>query len=345
MVAQIDRAYIRTRPSRLWPRLVSYILFEGRPLTTKGQWFNPVVFALARLLRTLPPLRRVKAPAFILGTGRSGTTILGIVLSMHRDVGFLNEPKALWSGLHRGEDLIGSYRQDPARYRLDATDVTPAIARGAHRVLGGYLRLGGARRVVDKYPEMIFRTGFLRAIFPDARFLFLSRGGKATCASIRHWSERLGTKVRDETHDWWGLDDRKWTLLVEQIVPEHPDLAAYAEEMAAIDHEGRAAVEWIVTMREGLRLAVSDPVGTLHVPYEALCADPHGWAKKLETFLALPVDTVFETYTANTLTDPDRDIAINLPEWLVPIFETTEAQLAAAAAQIAPGTTKKEGST
>ena len=69
------------------------------------------------------------------------------------------------------------------------------------------------------------------------------REGAATCASIRHWSERLGTKVRGEKHDWWGADDRKWHLLVEQIIPEHPDLAAHAEKMSTIDYEGRAAVE------------------------------------------------------------------------------------------------------
>ena len=345
MVAQIDSLYVKARPSRLWPRLLGYILFEGRPLTTKGRWFNPVVFGFARLLRTLPPIRRVKEPTFIVGTGRSGTTVLGIVLSMHRDVGFLNEPKALWSGLHPGEDLIGSYRTASARYRLSSTDATPAVIRGAHRIFGGFLGLGGVRRVVDKYPEMIFRTDFLRAIFPDARFLFLSRGGEATCASIRHWSERLGTEVRGATHDWWGLDDRKWTLLVEQIVPEHPDLAVHAEEMAALNHEGRAAIEWIVTMREGLGLAESDPEGTLHVPYESLCADPHGWAKRLEAFLALPEDTVFESYAATTLTNPDRHIAITLPEWLVPIFETTEAELTDAAAQVVPSGTAEEGST
>lgn len=328
MVAQVDKAYIRTRPGRLWPRLLSYVLFEGRPLTTKGQWFNPVVFSLAHALRALPPLRRVEAPAFILGTGRSGTTILGIVLSMHRDVGFLNEPKAVWAGLHPGEDLIGSYNRNPARYRLGADDATPWIARGAHRIFGGYLRLGGARRVVDKYPEMIFRTGFLRAIFPDARFLFLSRGGAATCGSIRHWSERLGAKVADETHDWWGANDRKWCLLVDQIVPEHPDLAAHAAAMPGLDHEARAAVEWIVTMREGMRLVQADPQGTLHVPYEALCADPRAWAERLEAFLDLPPDRVFEDYLVATLANPERETAVDLPPWLRTVFDATETDLA-----------------
>lgn len=329
MVAQVDWKYIRTRPLRLWPRLIAYLLFEGRPLTTRGRWFNPVVFTLGRVLKRLPTLKSVRAPVFILGTGRSGTTILGIVLSMHRDIGFLNEPKAIWASLYHGEDLIGSYNRNQAHYRLDAAAALPMVIRGAHRIFGGYSLLSGTRRVVDKYPEMIFRTTFVRAIFPDARFLFLSRSGLATCGSIRQWSERLGTEVDGETHDWWGADDRKWHLLVEQLVPEYPDLAVYTEKMAELNHEGRAAVEWIVTMREGLKLVASDPLGTLHVPYEALCAKPSAWAERLESFIGLPTDLVFRNYAVATLADPNRNISIDLPKWLAPIFNATEIALTA----------------
>lgn len=327
MVAQIDKAYLRRRPTRLWPRMLSYAFFEGRPLTTRGRWINPLVFALARLLSSLPSLRRVEAPVFILGTGRSGTTILGIVLSMHRDVGFLNEPKALWAGLFPNEDLIGNYNRNPAQYRLDAQAATPSLVRRAHRIFGAYLRLSGTRRVVDKYPELIFRTGFVRAIFPDAKFLFLSRNGIETCVSIRRWSERLGQRVGGETHDWWGVDDRKWKMLLEQIIPEHPDLAAHTNKLAGLDQEARAAVEWIVTMREGMRLTAADPRRTLHVPYASLCADPRGWATRLETFLGLPSDLVFEDYASATLSNPSRDLKMPLPGWLAPIFADVQARL------------------
>lgn len=302
MVAQIDGAYIKARPTKLYSRLISYGLFEGRPLTTKGQWINPIVFALFSIAKRLPPPKKVKKPIFIIGTGRSGTTILGIILSMHQDVGFLNEPKALWHSAYRGEDLIGSYTRNAARYRLGAEDATPEIKQAMHRMFGWYLAATGSRRVADKYPELIFRVPFVREIFPDAKFLFLVRNGWDTCHSIEHWSKRLGEQRSDETHDWWGADNRKWKLLVEQMVAHEPGLASHLSEIAGMTrHTDMAAVEWIITMREGLRLRQQYP-GMVHtVVYEDLSAHTDKTLAALSAFCELRPDPIFDNYARQTL--------------------------------------------
>ncbi len=62
MVAQIDFDYIRQRPTKLISRLLSYALFEGRPLTTKGRWINPLVFSLLSVAKHFPCLRKVREP-------------------------------------------------------------------------------------------------------------------------------------------------------------------------------------------------------------------------------------------------------------------------------------------
>lgn len=328
MVAQIDGAYLRTRPGRAMSRLLSYALFEGRPLTTKGRWINPLVFAQFGLLTRLPQFARVEAPVFILGTGRSGTTILGVVLSMHPDVGFLNEPKALWHALHPGEDLIGSYSRGPARYRLGAADASEAMRRDIRRLYGGYLRLTGNRRVVDKYPELIFRVDLVRALFPDARFLFLSRAGSDTCASIDGWSDRLGTEIGGEVHDWWGADRRKWALLVDQIVPSHADLAPHADALRALrDQRAMAAVEWIVSMREGLALIEAGAPDVLHVPFERMCADPRGMLGEIAAFCRLREDPVFLDFAAKVLEPQEVRASCDLPGFLMAPFRETQARL------------------
>jgi len=302
MIAQLDSTYLRMRFWKLWSRLLSYALFEGRPLTTKGQWINPLVFALFGLLKRLPLARAVREPIFILGTGRSGTTVLGIVLSLHRDVGFLNEPKALWHAVYSGEDLIGSYSRESASYRLNADNVTDVCRKSIHRIYRAYLAITFSDRVVDKYPELIFRVPFVRQIFPDAKFIFLVRNGWDTCHSIEGWSSRLGVKKIDEEHDWWGVNRRKWNLLIDQLLPDHPDLAPHAEVMRTwTKHADMAAVEWIVTMREGLRLLEQFPDSVLRVNYENLCTDSRQELLKITKFFGLEDDELFLTYGESKL--------------------------------------------
>lgn len=156
---------------------------------------------------------------------------------------------------------------------------------------------------------------------------FLSRDGWDTCASIENWSSRLGSRVRGETHDWWGADRRKWTLLVDQIIPEHPDLAPHACALREMtDHRAMAATEWIVTMREGLRVLQEYPDDVLHVPYSALCAAPERVCARIAEFTGLAPDPVFIRYAAATLSPPRPKAAFALPDMLDTAFrETCEA--------------------
>lgn len=313
MVAQIDSRYTKLSLSKSYTRFLSYALYEGRPLTTKGRWINPLVFALYRLQAILPFAKPIIKPIFILGTGRSGTTILGVTLSIHKDVGFLNEPKALWSYLYNKEDLIGSYQEKEGRYRLSAEDATPTMIKKAHHIYGNYLRFGRASRVVDKYPELIFRTDFVSKIFPDARFLFLYRNGYDTCHSIQNWSERLGTDAQGETHDWWGRDDRKWKFLCDQIVSSDQALGPHVDEISHYsNHVYRAAVEWIVTMKEGLELMAKKSEHVMGVKYEDYIAAPE-LRQQVLNFCDLIPDVHFKQYCEAVLKVPKAKPALDLP--------------------------------
>lgn len=304
MVAQVDKVFKQLSLKKTYTRYLSYIFYEGRPLTTKGRWINPFVFSLFWLQTILPFAKPVIQPVFIIGTGRSGTTILGVTLGIHKDVGFLNEPKALWSFLYDNEDLIGSYQRLPGKYNLTKNDVTLPMIKRAHRILGNYLRFGIASRVVDKYPELIFRTEFILTIFPDAHFLFLYRNAYDTCSSIQHWSERLGVEKQGEIHDWWGVDDRKWKLLCDQVVANDEALAPYKSEIFQFsNHVDRAVVEWVVTMKKGISLMSRKPEQVMGVKYEDYVGDPETRQKVLE-FCGLESDAIYNQYCETVLKAP-----------------------------------------
>lgn len=322
MIAQINPNYIKTRPLKVLTRFMSYALFEGRPVTTKGRWINPLVFSILKTVSaTKNRYKSIEKPIFILGTGRSGTTILGIVLSMHRDIGYLNEPKAIWHVIHPHEDIIGNYTRADAKYRLTAEDATDDMRQRAAQMFGAYLTATRSKRLVDKYPELIFRLDFVRALFPDARFIFLVRNGWDTCHSIANWSQRLGVEVNGEKHDWWGVNDRKWKLIAEQLVKTDAAFVDIADEVKHFErHLDRATIEWIVTMQEGLRLLQAFPDCIHLVRFEDLTAEPDETLDKLCSFCELPADNTFRAYARQTLHPVPARKPFDIHPKIAPVF-------------------------
>lgn len=311
MVAQIDPVFKKKSKLKTYTRLLSYLFYEGRPLTTKGRWINPFVFFFYKVQEYIPTSKAVMKPIFILGTGRSGTTILGVTLGIHRDVGFLNEPKAFWAHISADDDLIGSYHKKVGKYHLSETDVNEVQIKKAHTIYSNYLRASFSSRIVDKYPEMIFRSRFLCKIFPDAKYLFLYRNGWDTCHSIDLWSKRLGCNKNDESHDWWGLNDRKWLALCEQVVKYDEELVSSFNLIKEYkNHVFRAAVEWIVTMKHGLALINNESV--MAIKYEDFVRDSNYRESVLE-FCDLKPDENFTSYCQEVLKPPKQKELVELP--------------------------------
>jgi Sulfotransferase family len=329
MVAQLDSTFLRVAPGRAASRLVGYSLFEGRPVTTAGQWWNPVVFWNLRRAAARAATR-VDRPVFIVGMGRSGTTLLGRILAAHPGVGFLNEPKAMWHVIRDDEDIIGSYAAPrTGRLYLCAEDADEQVRRRGHALFAWYLRASRSQRVVDKYPELVFRHAFVRAIFPDARFLIVVRSPWSTLESVAKWSRSHAT----DDADWWGVRDQKWDAIWTQGVVQRPhnsDLATLdlANES---DHRIRAAVEWIVAMREAVSLAATDPLAqVLH--YEELVSRPRAMMRDTLSFCELPASSRTEAYADSIVSTEesrsgDRRASSALPETLANAIDETWSRL------------------
>lgn len=247
MIAQIDREYVRA--AGLAPaarRLAAYVLFEGRPAVVRGQWFNPVVRANLDLGMQFGPRRPVDRPVFVVGIGRSGTTHLSRLLSAHRDVAWLNEPKMIWNMVHPGEDISGFYAPR-GRFRLGVQDAMPDVRARAERLFGYFLATVRGARLVDKYPEMTYRIPFLRALFPDCRIVAIVRRPDDFVNSVLAWNER---NARGD-QDWWGVGDSKWQQMRAELVPADDAVRDALRRTGgrAPDPAEKAATEWVLGMR------------------------------------------------------------------------------------------------
>ncbi|MBO1254241.1 sulfotransferase [Alteromonas sp. 5E99-2] len=308
-------------------RLMSYLLFEGRPLTTKGQFINPILKVFYSTCSAFSKSKLKRDPAFILGTGRSGTTILGVSLAAHESVGFLNEPKLPWYCSNSLDDVIGSYSDSDALYSMSESDFNQDSAQKITAIYKAYERISNCGLILDKYPEMIFRLAYVQQIFADGKFIFLFRNGKDIVSSISHWSERKGEKKAGETHDWWGRDDRKWTLLCNHVVAYDDDLKASIQNIKAYtDHKHRAAVEWIVTMKKGLQLKQQELSNFYPLRYEEYVTDEQVRSNLLD-FLNLPTSDTYNDYCQKALREPVSHGEFFLPSEILDTFNRVQKEL------------------
>lgn len=120
---------------------------------------------------------------FIVGSPRSGTTILAEVLDRHPSIAQWYEPYFIWDRHFRNA-------LDDCRGAEDATEEVRQWIRGAFEA---YRKARGVDLVVDKSPRNCLKLPFVKAIFPEAAFIFLYRDGRDAILSIhREWLRRRG---------------------------------------------------------------------------------------------------------------------------------------------------------
>lgn len=146
---------------------------------------------MSRVRWRKPTLRRWIAPTtdsmlgaemcFMVGSPRSGTTVLAEVLGHHPGIAQFYEPYFLW------EWKTGPGDDD----RLDASAATEETKAFLRHEFDRYLSKSGCQIVFEKTPVNSFRIPFIREVFPEARWLHLVRDGRDATVSIhREWRRR-----------------------------------------------------------------------------------------------------------------------------------------------------------
>ncbi len=223
---------------------------------------------------------------FIVGSGRSGTTLLGRLLSARRDVLYFNEPYHYWAALDPRTDVLGLFEKKLGALQLTASDVSPIhIQRFRSLFLAAQLRQN-CRWVVEKTPHNLFRLEYLRALCPSASVIFLSRDGIETAESIAALAQSNQYRIfgRPGFNQWWGSQDAKWRALKAAA----PALGFSDSEIAlARNHFERGAWEWLLSMKAVERGPELFGDRWLELRHEDLVAAPTQALHRVADFLAL----------------------------------------------------------
>lgn len=241
-------------------------------------------------------LTRLDRPTFVIGCGRSGTTILGTVLSHHPAVTYLNEPRDLWIRCTPAADIWSpEARRRGGSLALDAAAASWSTRRRLRRLLARQVARTGRPRLVEKLPINSFRLPFIDAVLPDARYVHIVRDGVEVARSIEHWCRQ---------REWFGTDDYKWRLLVEyaERQPRYRGLAASCH-----DDYARGLLEWRLSEDAALEFLATLPATRhLAVRYDDFVRAPGEVLASIERFLGLEPSLDARRYADANVTGPSR---------------------------------------
>lgn len=216
---------------------------------------------------------------FVLGCGRSGTTIFSHCLGKHPNIAALNEPLHIWFATSSATDILSPFASfSKGLCRLDRSHVDePVRARYRTMVNHQMNKLEPAPIVCDKLPLNTFRVDYITAICPNAKFILLQRSPRDVASSIEQCMKRDGT--------WWGFNDYKWKAIC-HYAESNPDLG-HLTSLATNDYY-RGLIEWRVSQHLAKSdLAKLDPNQHITIDYERFVADPNGMIEKAFDFAGL----------------------------------------------------------
>lgn len=118
-------------------------------------------------------------PIIVIGSPRSGTTLLGNLLGTHPLLAQVEEPRLTWK-----------YGNDDKSDMLRPEDARPEVCQHIRQTFANAVRDAGRKRLIEKTPSNALRMGFVERVLPGCLFVHTIRDGVESVLSIRRfWQE------------------------------------------------------------------------------------------------------------------------------------------------------------
>ena len=228
---------------------------------------------------------------FIIGCGRSGTTVLGRTLSVHPAVTYLGEPRKLWASAYPQTDIWSA--EAPGRQgklHLTAADAPRSQSMELRRLFWLETTKAQKTRLVEKLPINTFRIRFIQQIFPEARFVHIYRNALEVARSIAKASENGG---------WFGVNAYKWDQLVEYALS-----ASRTEELPALCSTPRdkGLLEWRLSTEAAVEALEELPDDvSFELSYAELMEHPVRAVSAVLDFAELDPDPAVEDFARHNI--------------------------------------------
>ena len=125
---------------------------------------------------------------FVIGSPRSGTTLLRAMLDSHPELAIPPESHFIPSSIGTPGELVRRLQDNDKFQRwgisLEGIDQAPAYADAVRAVYARFSASRGKSRYGDKTPDYALHVPLLAALFPESKFVHLVRDGRNVAPSI-----------------------------------------------------------------------------------------------------------------------------------------------------------------
>ncbi len=130
----------------------------------------------------------LERPIVVIGSPRSGTTLLGNLLGSHTQLAHLEEPRLTWK-----------YGNDDKSDMLRPGDARPEVCQHIRATFAKAVQTAGRQRLIEKTPSNSLRMEFVDRVLPGCLFIHTIRDGVETVLSIRRfWQEHARGVPKDK---------------------------------------------------------------------------------------------------------------------------------------------------
>ena len=230
-------------------------------------------------------------PVFIIGCGRSGTTILGKTLSKHPQIKYLNERRELWHRAYPKFNIWEKGIKNPLLF-VDEKSIETNKNILLRKLFFREQILGNAKILLEKLPINNFRLQFLHKSFPEAKYIYLTRNGLEVSNSI---------EKRIKKKNWFtGI---KLELLQKEIKEE------FDTTVKSNLHKGMW--EWKLSMQESNQFFNQlEPTKFTHLSYQNFIENTENSLKIIFDFLQLSYNDEFIKTSSKNIKRKNKRIII-----------------------------------
>ncbi len=214
-------------------------------------------------------------PVFIIGCGRSGTTILGETLSKHSNIKYLNEPRDLWRKAYPKFNVWSNNQY--SKLFADETDINESKSKKLKKSFHREQVASNCTILLEKLPINSFRLRFIQQCFDNAKYIYLYRNGLEVANSIAK---------KNIKGIWFGKNNIKWKHLMDFADAHYKEL--YTKETILWSDFHKGLLEWRLSIEESDRFFKTIPSERyVALSYYQFVTQPKKSLEEIFTFLSV----------------------------------------------------------